>query len=86
MIPIVTMSKGMFPDIAPFLTIRSPCSGAKIDGSLIILNYIWINLDTLESGFVPGNAGCVLADSSPVVLLTGQVPTHIGGGGPVLGE
>lgn len=85
-VPIVTMNKGMFPDIPPFRTIRIPCSAAKIEGSLIIVGYQWINLDDMSTGYVPGNASFVKADGSPVILLQGQVTTHITGGGPVKGE
>ena len=86
MVPVVTMNKGMFPDIAPFETIRVPCGNASIDGSKIIIGYTWINTDTLESGYVSGNASFVSADGNPVILLKDVVTTHLGGGGPVLGE
>ena len=84
--PVVTMNKGQFPDQAPFVTIRDPCSSAYADGSLIIIGYTWI--DTVEgtSGYVVGNASHVFADGNPVVLKKDIVPTHIGGSGSVLGE
>lgn len=85
-VPVVTMSKGMFPDVPPYFTIRTPCSSAAIEGSLIIIGYQWINLATGESGYVAGNASFVKADGSPVILLKDIVPQHITGGGPVLGE
>lgn len=85
-VPIVTMDKGKFPDIPPFLTIRTPCSSAKIDGANIIVGYTWINPIEETTGYVPGNATHVYADGNAVILLRDIVPTHIGGGGPVLGE
>ena len=85
-VPIVTMNKGMFPDLAPFETIRVPCGNASIESSKIIIGYTWINTITLESGYVPGNSSFVSADGNAVILLKDVVPTHIGGTGPVLGE
>lgn len=85
-VPVVTESKGMFPDIPPFVTTRTTCSAAKINGSKIIIGYQWINTVDLSTGYVPGNASFVKADGSPVILLKGQVTTHITGGGPVKGE
>lgn len=85
-VPIVTEDKGMFPDIPPYLTIRTTCSSARIEGAKIIIGYEWINTDDDTSGYVSGNASFVKADGSPVVLLKDIVPTHIGGGGPVKGE
>ena len=85
MIPIVTINKGMFPDNPPFETIRIPFPDVKIDGSPVIIGYTWINTLDGSSGYVPGNASCVLAGGSPVILLKDLVPTHIIGNGPVLG-
>lgn len=85
-VPIVTIDKGMFPDIPPYVTTRTPCSDAKIEGSPMIINYRWVNTLDQSTGYVPGNASFVKADGSPVILLQGEVTTHITGGGPVLGE
>ena len=85
-VPVVTMNKGMFPDKPPFVTTRSPCSAAYVDGSLIITSYEWVNTVTKETGFVPGNASFVTADGAPVILLKGIVTTHIAGNGPVTGD
>lgn len=86
MVPVVTMNKGMFPDKDPYETIRVPCGNASIEGSKIIVGYTWINKETLETGYVPGNASFVSADGSSVILLKDIVTTHITGGGPVFGE
>lgn len=85
-VPVVTINKGMFPDIPPYVTTRVACSSATIEGAPIIIGYTWVNTVDETTGYVPGNATHVYADGSPVILLRDIVPTHIGGGGPVLGE
>lgn len=85
MIPVVNMDKGLFPDNAPYLTIRVPAPHVFENGTNVIIGYTWINLITGDSGYVGGNASHVFADGSPVILLKGEVPIHISGCGTVFG-
>lgn len=86
MVPVVTMDKGMFPDIPPFKTTRIPYPQTTIDGSPVIIGYTWKNMVDMTSGYVAGNASYYKEGGSPVILLKGEVTQHITGGGPVIAD